>query len=186
MSLGAALEELLGGPCFHGRRLPGYPYALGRAWTRVLAGGTPTLRKLLAGYAGAVDWPAALFWRELSAANPDALVVLSRRDSADTWLESMEETVLPVARAVAPESWTGAKDIVVMTERFAGTRRWDDPAVLRAAYDGWLASVRSGVPADRLLEWQPEQGWGPLCAALGLPVPDHPFPWVNRREDWPY
>jgi hypothetical protein len=23
------------------------------------------------------------------------------------------------------------------------------------------------------------QGWAPLCAFLGVPVPDEPFPWEN-------
>jgi hypothetical protein len=33
-----------------------------------------------------------------------------------------------------------------------------------------------------LVEWQAGEGWGPLCAALGIGVPDHPFPHVNTTE----
>ena len=44
--------------------------------------------------------------------------------------------------------------------------------------------MRSQAPPGRLLEWVPGDGWEPLCDALGLAVPDVPFPWSNRREDW--
>jgi hypothetical protein len=27
-------------------------------------------------------------------------------------------------------------------------------------------------------------GWEPLCAALGVPVPDEPFPHTNMRAEW--
>jgi hypothetical protein len=28
------------------------------------------------------------------------------------------------------------------------------------------------------------EGWAPLCAALGVPIPDEPFPRINTREQW--
>lgn len=39
--------------------------------------------------------------------------------------------------------------------------------------------VKGLVPADRLLEWSIDEGWGPLCAFLDKPVPDEPFPHAN-------
>ena len=71
-----------------------------------------------------------------------------------------------------------------MLERFAGTSDWDDRSVLGAAHDRWVAEVRATVPSGRLVEWPTGAGWEPLCAALGVPVPDEPFPVTNRREDW--
>jgi hypothetical protein len=44
--------------------------------------------------------------------------------------------------------------------------------------------VRKDAPAGRLLEWRAEEGWEPICRALGLPVPNIPFPWLNRRFEW--
>ena len=35
------------------------------------------------------------------------------------------------------------------------------------------------MPADRLLVFDVKQGWEPLCAFLGVLVPDTPFPHVN-------
>ncbi|MGZ4727545.1 MAG: sulfotransferase, partial [Acidimicrobiales bacterium] len=34
------------------------------------------------GYAATVDWPGAAFWRQLVAEYPDAVVLLSKRESA--------------------------------------------------------------------------------------------------------
>ena len=43
-------------------------------------------------------------------------------------------------------------------------------------------SVRAECPPGRLVEWSATDGWGPLCAALGVAVADRPFPHVNRRD----
>ena len=40
------------------------------------------------------------------------------------------------------------------------------------------------MPAERLVEWRPGDGWAPLCAALGVPVPDEPFPHVNSAAEF--
>jgi hypothetical protein len=32
---------------------------------------------------------------------------------------------------------------------------------------------------DRALVWRPAEGWEPLCAFLGVPVPDEQFPRLN-------
>jgi hypothetical protein len=41
------------------------------------------------------------------------------------------------------------------------------------------AAVRAAVPAGRILEWSPADGWEPLCAFLERPVPAAPLPRVN-------
>ncbi|MEX2525620.1 MAG: sulfotransferase [Gammaproteobacteria bacterium] len=45
-------------------------------------------------------------------------------------------------------------------------------------------AVRRGVPPERLLEWRAGDGWEPLCRALGLPVPDEPFPHANTTDEF--
>ena len=40
------------------------------------------------------------------------------------------------------------------------------------------------MPADQLIDWQPQDGWGPLCEGLGLPVPDEPFPLTNTTAEF--
>jgi hypothetical protein len=85
--------------------------------------------------------------------------------------------------ALAPD-WNEGRGLVDLLERFTGCEQWDDPALLLAAYERHNATVRQAVPAPRLLEWRATDGWVPLCRTLGVSVPDLPFPWTNRREDW--
>ena len=183
-SLLQAFEYLLGAPVAHMRVLPGHPFDLGAGWDQALAGETPDWARLLEGYVATVDWPASMFWRELSEANPDALVLLSLRDSAETWWQSADATILPVARMALAPDWTGGRGLVTLLERFTGTEAWDNSATLMAAYERHNADVRQSVPKHRLLEWRAEEGWLPICRALGLPVPDFPFPVTNRRSEW--
>jgi Sulfotransferase domain len=184
VSLRDALEQLLGGDCYHMTVIPDHPFNLGDDWDQALAGEPVDWTRVFAGYVAAVDWPTAEFWREISAANPDALVLLSVRDSARTWWESMEATILPIAREALAPDWNDGYGLTNLLARFAGSNRWDDPELLMRAYDSHVAEVRKAVPADRLLEWRAEDGWDPICHALDVPVPGNPFPWRNRREDW--
>jgi hypothetical protein len=183
-SLQVALEHLLGGRCYHMSEIPGHPFDLGDGWSRALAGDTRDLDQLLEGYAAAVDWPASMFWGELSSLNPEALILLSVRDSADTWWQSINETILPYARMAREPGWNQGGGLLELLERFMGTEQWDDPAAMMAAYESYNAEVRRSAPAQRLLEWCAPDGWPPICRALELPIPDIPFPWMNRRSEW--
>jgi Sulfotransferase domain len=183
-SLKAAIERLLGGSCYHMTVIPGHPFDLGDDWRRALAGGDVAWHRLFEQYVGAVDWPTSLFWREIAAEHPDALVLLSVRDSARVWWESLDGTILPFARASLAPDWTAGHGLTDLFERFTGSPCWDDPVLLMNAYDRHLAAVRETVPPDRLLQWRPGDGWEPICRALDVPVPNDPFPWRNRRSDW--
>ena len=54
---------------------------------------------------------------------------------------------------------------------------------LRQTYHDHYAHVRAIIPKDEILEFKPQDGWGPLCKFLGKPVPDEPYPHVNRPDD---
>jgi len=50
-----------------------------------------------------------------------------------------------------------------------------------ARYDQHVDDVKSAVAPERLLVYSVDQGWEPLCAFLGVAVPETPFPNVNDR-----
>jgi Sulfotransferase domain len=52
-------------------------------WLALAKGETSDWRMMLRGYAATVDWPAAYFWKELAAANPQSKIILSVRDPED-------------------------------------------------------------------------------------------------------
>lgn len=178
MSLKLALQRLLGAPCYHMTEVFAHPEHI-PAWQGAARGTMPDWRALLANHAATVDWPAAAFWPELSATFPDALVLLSVRD-AQAWWQSASETIFP-ASTRETGAWRSMID-AVFGSRF--TPALDDRAAAIAAYERHYAAVRAAVPAHRLIEWRPGDGWLPLCTALGVAVPDEPFPHVNTRADW--
>lgn len=111
-------------------------------------------------------------------------MLLSVRDSPETWWASADPTVLEVARRdELPEygDWL-AMFKELLTRRL--TDRWNDPPSAMAAYERHNERIRSTIHAARLLVWSPDQGWEPICRGLGLPVPNEPFPHVNKREEW--
>lgn len=183
-SLGVALQQLLGGPSYSMSSIPGHPFDLGTGWERVFRGQPVDWGQVFNGYVAALDWPASMFWRELSEAYPEALVILSTRDNPEVWWQSADATFLPFARLALAPDWNHGTGLTDLLERFAGIKDWNDPVTLMSAYERHNAEVRKSVPSHRLLEWNPSQGWEPICQLLHLPVPDMPFPWVNKRSDW--
>jgi hypothetical protein len=181
-SLKLALEQLLGAPCYHMldvRNRPRDP----DVWADAYAGRLPDWEDVFDGYAATVDWPAAPFWREMSAAFPEAPILLSVRD-VDAWWKSASSTIfVALATYFAPDApddgWTRMG--VGMMNAF--TPEWRDEESAKAAYLAYNDHVRASAPAGRLVEWQPEDGWGPMCGALGLPLPDSPFPHANTTAD---
>ena len=178
-SLKAALEQLLGGRCYHMFEVIERPADIG-PWTRAAHGAMPDWPRFLADFAAAVDWPAAAYWEELAAAFPDALVLLSHRDP-EAWWSSASRTIFPVCRNAEDGPW---RRMVFATFEARFTAAIEDREAAIAAYAAHNARVRAGVPAARLLEWEPGDGWEPLCAALGMPVPAADFPHTNTEAEF--
>jgi hypothetical protein len=184
-SLKVAFELLLGGPCYHMVEVLGRPDQA-TTWEGAVRGDEPDWGTFLADYRATVDWPAAAFWRELSRAAPDAVVVLSVRDG-DAWWKSASETIFAVLDRGAPPEDKGAVSELAMITEMLDTRftpHWRDREKAIAAYEAHNDNVRATAPADRLVEWHPGDGWGPLCAALGIEEPSEPFPHLNTTSEF--
>jgi hypothetical protein len=180
-SLKDALEHLLGAPCYHMMEVFGRPQDP-PVWTRALSGEPVDFGDLLEGYAAIVDWPGAGCWRDLAAAFPDAVVLLSTRDSPETWYRSASDTIFSAMGPVEDNDDDWSVMAATMMRRFEPD--WQDPAAAMAAYERHNAAVRAEALPDRLVEWQPGDGWAPLCRALGLAEPDEPFPHLNTTEQF--
>jgi hypothetical protein len=186
-SLQLALERLTGGRCYHMFELMKNTDAV-PMWHRAVRGEPVDWATLMSGYAATVDWPAAAFWPELTEANPDAIVVLSLRSSPEVWWSSMERTIVALDQMPVPEDTP--PELLALREMFSElvatrlTPDWPEPRAVIDAYERHAAAVREGVPAERLVEWQPGDGWAPLCEPLGLEVPAEPFPQENSWDDF--
>ena len=184
-SLKLALEQLLERPCYHMSEAIERPQDTA-VWRSALRGEPVDWNGFLAVYAATVDWPACAFWRPLLVANPEAVVLLSSRESAEAWWRSMERTIVATLSAPVPEDdrdWQERRAMTMtMIERFDPDWRRAESAI--AAYEAHNEAVRAEVPAERLIDWQPGAGWEPICSALRLPVPDTPFPHTNTTADF--
>jgi hypothetical protein len=146
-----------------------------------------------------VDWPSARFYRQLADYYPEAKVLLSVRD-ADAWVRSMRKTVwglfhddsvmrhVSYARTVVDPLWN--RYIALMTRM-----NWDEETGAMAgdhfsdeglahAMNAWNDGVISSIPADRLLVWDPAEGWEPLCEFLDVDVPSDPLPRLNDTQSF--
>jgi hypothetical protein len=196
-SLKIALERLGAGPCYHMFEIVEHPERA-RGWLAAARGEPVDWGTVLAGFESTVDWPGAAFWRELLDAYPESVAVLTVFDP-QRWYDSMARTIFrgapraqsPFARRLTRVVLAGNRDMrdfadmvheVVADRVFGGRTGERDHAV--EVYERHLADVRATVPADRLLVFDVADGWPPLCAFLGVPVPDEPFPHVNDTAEF--
>jgi Sulfotransferase domain len=127
-----------------------------------------------------------MFWRELLADSPDAVVLLSTRESAQIWWDSFERTIVQSLSGEVPADrpdWARrrAMNLSVLARLTPG---WRTEADAIDAYERHNDEVRRTVPPDRLIDWRPGDGWEPICSALGVAVPEHPFPHENTTADF--
>jgi hypothetical protein len=183
-SLKLALEQLGFGPCHHMFEVRENPDQ-SAFWQALAQGAVPDWDEVFAGYAAQVDWPGARYWRELAAHFPAAKVILSVRP-ADAWFDSFQATIgrflgPPEAHSDADRRARAAMAHELITQQIFGGII-DDRAHAIRVFREHNAEVQRTIAPERLLVWSPPEGWEPLCAFLGVAVPDTPFPHANSTE----
>lgn len=174
-----AIEQLGLGRCYHMGEVIANPSHM--AYWIAAADGKPEWGTLLAGYVATTDYPACTFWRELSEYFPEAKVMLTVRD-AEKWFESVNETIMSQKMIeYVKDTPFGALNQRTIWDTVEG--RMADRDYMIAHFERHAAEVKATIPADRLLVFDVKQGWEPLCAFLGVPVPKGPFPRVNSRNE---
>jgi hypothetical protein len=195
-SLKKALDILGFGKCYHafelvkdGKRIV--------YWEQLARGEKPDYDKLFEGYQSAVDFPAALYYKEFMEQFPDAKVILSYRN-AEQWYASASKTILkslpaffiPVCRFIGlfnrNMSYFPRIYNVITNEIFGHLMQGkkDDREFMLGLYNRWVEEVKMTVPAEKLLVFEAREGWEPLCNFLEVPVPIVPYPRSNDGEQF--
>ena len=177
-SMREALNLLGFGPCHHMVEVSTVPEQK-RLWRALAGGAAPDWERLFAGYASCVDFPSAFYWRELLAAYPEAKAILTWRP-ADEWWASYARSIGPVMRDSADPESVG---VALVREQVFGGRPLDRDHVI-GVYEAHVAAVLATVPPERLLVHRPGDGWPPLCAHLGVPVPAVAYPHRNTAAEF--
>lgn len=196
MSMYTALQQLGYHPC-HGTNMWADPFRNLTLWTeamraKYMGSGAPWGRReldvVLGNFDAIMDLPAACMVDELVRAYPDAKFILTHRP-VEKWLASMHATIFPVMAwpswqllrrfdPVFVEPWCRYKEIML-----EGWGRDDfGDANMRRTFKEHGEVVRRVVPGERLLVFEVEEGWGPLCGFLGVERPVGAFPHVNDAE----
>lgn len=180
LSLKLALEHLGFGPCHHMIEIMSDGRKHIPLWLDVVRG-NPDWDSVYAGFSSTVDYPSCTYWRELADYYPDAKVILSTRDS-EGWFDSVQRTIF------SPQNLEKFKEGPIK-EFMSGAVLGDfgdriaDRDFMVDYFRNREQEVMTSIPPERLLVHRSADGWEPLCAFLGVPVPAEPYPRVNTSED---
>ena len=202
LSLKAALTQLYSGKCYHMMDVFMGDQEDVEVWVKAARGEMKPQdwrnffeRK---NYVTGVDFPFALFYKDIMAAYPEAKVVLSTRDPK-TWHSSVYNSIFQMGmlirnhrtvsllmkmldwRRPSPDVMHAAIAGLVPQGCDVGFEKAIEsgPAVAEKFFQDWEAEVRRVVPKEKLLVASAKEGWAPLCKFLGVPVPENDYPRVN-------
>jgi len=190
LSLKLALEQLGCGPCFHMLEFVKADYEPRRRLCEAaMDGEAPEWEAIFAGFSSAVDMPACLYYRKLSRAYPLARVILTVRDPT-SWYRSSLATVwgdAPSGQTIAAGQGARGTTLQAANLREVGFDILEDPrneALTTALFKRYSEQVKHDISPERLLVFDVEDGWEPLCAFLGVAVPPTPFPRENSAAEF--
>jgi len=178
LSLKGALEEVGFGPCYHMMEVFKQPEDLVQ-WAAVAKGQVINWREFFQAYQATVDWPGAAVWTQLHGTFPEAKVLLSVRDPV-RWYESALNTIHESTQGTVNPLFKQMVDYLIWNGTFHG--KFLDQAYAIGVFEAHIAHVKATVPPEQLLVYDVKEGWAPLCAFLGVPVPETPSPRLNDRE----
>jgi hypothetical protein len=190
LSLKVALEQLGFARCYHMTEVLAHPEHV-LVWDAAARGEPVDWEALFQGYQATVDWPGCNFYQDYLRLYPEAKVILTLRDP-ERWYDSARQTIYHVRRALP--GWLtvfwrrmgcfrAMLDRLIWVGMFHG--RFEDRAHAIEVFRRHNEEVKRVVPQERLLVYEVGEGWGPLCAFLGVPAPaDQPFPHLNDAAEF--
>ena len=197
-SLKVALQILGYDECYHMKNLLIDPYKL-HHWDDLEASKGTDFDKLFDGFQAIVDIPGYLYYETLMKEYPDAKVILSTRPF-DKWYSSINSTlkkaVYPnlslkfkiIKKAITRPTVFQSKKAVDMVKRTFFESQFENEfgnkEKAKSLFEKHHTQVVETVPKEKLLIYQPGDGWEPLCSFLGVPMPKEGYPHLNKKENF--
>ncbi len=193
MSLKQALEDLGFNKCYHFSDMFIHPEHTD-IWKSYAQGKPVDWEALFEGYQAGLYWSTSYDYLPLLEQYPKMKFLLTVRDP-EAWYKSTFNTVYSLNRLTLSRSiglrikglfnpdlikiykiWKLQEELL-WQKTFKGRFHEKDFAIQQ--FKQHIESVKKNVPAERLLVYEIQQGWEPLCNFLQVPVPDKDFPRVN-------
>ena len=197
-TLKECLEKLGYNKTYHMKELLVHPENL-HYWKTLNDTGSTNWDGLYNGYQATVDFPCYPWYKEHMKRYPDAKVILTTRPF-DKWYESVYSTIWQAGPQTLPQKLVMMSKLilnprlrsVISCVKLAKSRifgvtfegKFMDKAASEKLFLKHHEDVKASVPADKLLIFEASQGWEPLCKFLGVPVPNEPFPHLNKKENF--
>ncbi|KAJ5672165.1 hypothetical protein N7507_001292 [Penicillium longicatenatum] len=145
----------------------------------------------LLGHCQAVsDMPAICFAEELIAAYPNAKVILTVRE--------VNERQASVRKSIMHQFKDPGTYLMIFLDHLLFMPwRWARPVFLKSrhvlwgndfekngkkAFEDHYKKIQAMVPPENLLLYHVQEGWGPLCKFLDVPIPEQPMFNVNDSK----
>ena len=191
-SLQAAFENEFGlGPCMHMAHVAPHVDRLKMCRQAALETNKENrqaiLHKLFDGYRASCDFPGNYFVEDLVEMYPNAKIILNKRKSPEAWHRSMHATLVFFTTKtyhyctywIPTDYWHYQ---LHQAGEVLNKRRWNLPPRFPIEFyhihNKWVQDVAAQNGKD-VLEFTPDQGWGPLCEFLEKPKPETGFPHLN-------
>jgi len=197
-TLKSALQTLGYNETYHFKDLIAKPDKL-KHWQELENNGTTDFQALFKGYEATVDFPGYPYYKILMEQYPDAKVILSKRDF-DKWYESVNKTIWKagpqniLAKIVLLIKMSFNQNLkktfkcikfmrnTFLIKQFGG--QFESKEVAKEIFEKHIEDVISYVPKDKLLVFEPSEGWQSLCEFLNHPIPKEDFPHLNKKENF--
>jgi hypothetical protein len=182
VSLKLALEMLGLAPCHHMTEVFAHPEQV-PFWDRAAQGEAMNWDEVFSSYRASCDWPSCAFYKELAVRYPEAKVILTLRDPK-AWYKSVTATILRSMHKPEPgqQGLPGIFGPLLIGEKTFGNDFSE--AHMIDVFERHNAEVKRTIPSDRLLVFEAQDGWAPLCEFLGVPVPGVPYPRANSTDEF--
>ncbi|KAJ8128828.1 hypothetical protein O1611_g4806 [Lasiodiplodia mahajangana] len=143
-----------------------------------------------------IDFPGVAFIDDLMDMYPNAKIILNQRSDASLWAKSLDDTLMFFS------SWTYRITTFLskmnrlharmhlaafdLSKRKIGIGRTRDLETYKIWYKEYNRFVRDearwrGRP---VLEWEPRDGWAPICEFLGRPAPPETVAFPHANDRW--
>ena len=196
-SLKMALEKLGYGKCYHMEELFRNPSGIAH-WKNAYEKQKVDWEALFKNYQSIVDFPGAIYYKEIANAFPDTKVILSVRDP-EAWYQSVRSTIYGFDPGSAiklkmlfkmPFSETARNlfQVIMQSNKaiwdnyFEG--KFDNKNYAIRRFHQHIEEVKKVIPKQQLLIFEAKDGWNPLCKFLGKEIPSEPYPNSNKKADF--